>query len=1078
MKKYLSSQNIGSFVSWGVFFILLTTYWLTVPPTVSYWDCPEYVAGAWKLEIGHPPGNPVWMLVERMVTMLAPSGKEAALFVNLSSGLLTAFAGFFLCRSIYMGAGWLTEALLGQRRYDNLIKGVAAATGGLAFGWCDSAWYSAVEAEVYAMSIFMTALCVWLMVKWAFCHDPGRSTRYLILLAYLFGLSVGIHQLNLLCIPALAMLWGIKRGVRCIWKVLALFFLSLAAVGCVLVGMMPSTIALAADFELLAVNGLGLPRLWGVAAYLCALGGSLLLALAVTSRSTNTGVLAASVFPAIFLSGIFIFGDNTLAGAAVCAMVSLLLARGARFSPRRLNICMWMLAMLLTGYASYAIIPIRGGIPFPSNPAQPGEPFSFAAYQAREQYGGAPLLHGHTPYSRNILREETDSSGRNPRYTKVALTPGHPVFLPKTEGAVIRDPYGMLSAEDSTANAAAMQRNGDAYIVKGYTVKAVTTPELDMWLPRITSRDPSDLDSFSDWAGADTSTMVRTPVSEAIDMSGNFVTRMNPDGTRRKAWSYRPTYMQSLRMFLTYQAGYMYFRYLLWNFAGRQNDVHSTGEVEHGNFITGFTPLDNAMLGAEHALPDDLGKENKGRNRYFLLPLALGIFGIIWLCRAGKRGQKICVVIFMLFLMTGLAIVVYLNQAPGEARERDYSFLGSYLAFAGWIGFGTLGLLRSSKRFAPAVAAIPVLTVCWMGYENFDDHDRSGRMAASNLTANLLNSLEKDAIIFVNGDNNTFPLWYALEVEGIRKDVRVINLAYLGLPRYAAMLMRDWDGAKAIPSVLRPEEIIYDALLFPRIAPDASDSVADACAAIAALASSHDGLAHNTRISLPIPGHGNIVYPLRKLSQSERSNSLEFRKLMILNILAANSRSEHPRPVYWQRSLSGASFIGLDSLCTPSLLARRLGRPDVDERERLCLEGLSKLQAPNRQGHDVYMDMIPASQISSQRASLILAAKDMLANGKTATAARIAGAADTLLGYDPRSYAAVINADTTFRVRLELASLLEEIADSLPNETDGARTTHLRARARLLRQLDAEMQRQYNRYKRTLPPHLRLKMSR
>ncbi len=291
-------------------------------------------------------------------------------------------------------------------------------------------------------------------------------------------------------------------------------------------------------------------------------------------------------------------------------------------------------------------------------------------------------------------------------------------------------------------------------------------------------------------------------------------------------------------MLLTYQTGYMYFRYLLWNFLGRQNDAHSTGEVEHSNFITGILPVDNAMLGAEDALPASLGKDNKGRNRYFLLPFLLGIGGICTLLAAGKRGHKTCLATAMLFIMTGLAIVVYLNQSPGEPRERDYSFLGSYLAFAIWIGFGAFGAMRLAGKYAPAAALVPLFAVVWMFIENYDDHDRSGRLAASRITANILNSLDKDAILFVDGDNATFPLWYAQEVEGIRKDVRVINLAYLSMPLYAASMMNDWDGAKGVATTLRREEIIYGALQFPRIAADASDTVVSATEMLDSLGSS------------------------------------------------------------------------------------------------------------------------------------------------------------------------------------------------------------------------------------------------
>lgn len=1069
--------NSKLLVSWGVFFILLASYWLTVPPTVSFWDCPEYMAGAWRLEIGHPPGNPVWMLVERVVTMLAPSGEYAALFVNLSSGLFTAFAGFFLTNAVWLAAGWIVNALP-RRPWASLTRAVVSATAGLAFGWCDSTWYSAVEAEVYAMSVFMTALCVWLMVKWAFCADRNRSSRLLVLIAYLFGLSIGIHLLNLLCIPALAMVWAIKRGVRSFRGILLLFLLSLLAVGCVLAGMIPSTISLAAEFELFAVNTLGLPYLWGVAAYVILLGVALLLALTVTARSSNRGAMAAAVFPAIFLSGIFIFSSNFAAGAAVSAIVSLLLVRGHNFTPRRLNLCMWMLAMLLAGYSAYAIIPIRGDIPSPANPSFPGDPFSFASYQAREQYGGAPLLRGHTPLSRNILIEEFPDEDSVPVYRRIAMRRGHQIRARLLPGARLGDPYRTLTASDSAENSRLLQAGRDAYVVKGYNVKPVTTPELDMWFPRITSRDKADMQSFSDWAGMTHENMVSVSVTEALDSTGQFVTRLDASGRRPVKTSRRPTYAQSLRMFLTYQTGYMYFRYLLWNFSGRQNDVHSTGEVEHGNFITGFPLIDNAMLGAEEDLPDELGADNKGRNRYFMLPLILGIIGIVWLLRAGKRGRKTCVVVFMLFVMTGLAIVVYLNQAPGEPRERDYSFLGSYFAFAAWIGFGALALMRGGRRYAPIAAIIPLFTVIWMACENFDDHDRSGRRAASRLAANTLNSLEPDAILFVNGDNGTFPLWYASEVEGIRKDVRVVNLAYLSIPQYSAALMKDWDGAAALPSILRPEWILYNALLFPRIDSKApADSVADAVEMLRLLGMSGGKPIGVRNVTFPsfaasgATGNQNITYPLSNLSKSGKGDNLDFGRLMLFNFLVSNAASPNPRPVYWQRSLPRSSAIGLDSLFSTALLTLRLGDMETSQRRQEYLRGLAKLQAPNDAGRHVYMDAIPALHISSQRASLILASREMLRAGDIATASRLAMSADSLMGDDPRSFVTVTNADTLFSVRRELAALL----DSIAARQNSASARKFSIRAVELRRTDSIRRAQYIRYKKALPPRLRSK---
>lgn len=1071
---------IERIVSWGAFFILLATYWLTVAPTVSYWDCPEYVAAAWKLEVGHPPGNPTWMLVERVITMLAPSGKEAALFVNLSSGLFTALAGFFLAKTIFAAAGWVIESLK-PRPWPTLQRAVAAATGTLAFGWCDSVWYSAVEAEVYAMSVFMTSLCVWIMVKWAFCNSRTMSTRYLVLLAYLFGLSLGVHQLNLLCIPALAIIWGIKRGIRKWWKVTLMFVLSLMAIGCILTGMMPSTISLAAEFELIAVNSLGLPYLSGVVAYVLLLGISLLTALTATSRSTNRGLLAASVFPAIFLSGIFIFADNFAVGAALCAIVSLLLVRGHDFSVRRLNICMWMLSMLLTGYASYALIPIRGDIPSPANSNLPGDPFSFASYQAREQYGGAPLIYGHTPYSKSILREEYPQTGGKPVYRRFALERRHPVVSKKEPGARISDPYRMLTREDSIFNSKALKRRGDAYVVRSHAVRPVMTPELNMWFPRITSQDPADIVCFYDWTGMDKSNMTEVLVSEALDSAGNFVNKLDADGTRTPVKSYRPTYAQSLKMLLTYQTGYMYFRYLLWNFLGRQNDVHSTGEVEHGNFITGITPLDNAMLGAEDALPSLLGKDNKGRNSYFLLPFLLGIGGIIVLIIYGKRGHKVCLATTMLFIMTGLAIVVYLNQSPGEPRERDYSFLGSYLAFAIWIGFGAMGLTRIAGKHAPWISIIPAFSVIWMLIENHDDHDRSGRYAASRISANVLNSLEPDAIIFVDGDNTTFPLWYAQEVEGIRKDVRVINLAYLSMPKYFASLMRDWDGSRGVATTLGREDVIYGSMQFPRISDDASDSVVQPGVMLRQLADSETKECGFRYVWLKTGNGDSIAYPVRNLTRVAGGKTLDFRKLIMFDIIATNAASKNPRPLYWHLSLPARHYLGMESITSAGLFTRRFGLINAEEREKDYLRGLRMLVAPDDPEKDVYIDGAPAAQISYHRAGLLSAVKDMVRSGRIHTAMLLANAADSLTGTDGNTYSPVHRFDSIFKTREQMSLIFKELSDSLKssgNVIPEAQSAKILERAEYFSRQDSLVSEEWRKYYRTLPPRLRLKISR
>lgn len=1076
-KKYLWLEPA---TAWGAFLILLICYWLTVAPTVSFWDCPEYVSGAWLLEIGHPPGNPTWMLVERIVTMLAPSGEYAALAVNLSSGLFTAFAGFFLAKTIFRAGLWVLLKLPRKRIPAPVCAAGGALVGALAFGLCDSAWYSAVEAEVYAMSIFLTALCVWLMTKWAGTRSRRDSWRLLVLLAYLFGLSIGVHQLNLLCIPALAMIWAIRRGIRTPGRMAIIFLLSLVAVGCVLAGMMPSSISLAAEFELIAVNTFHLPRLWGVAAYIALLGASLLLALYATARFNNRGAMAAACFPAIFLSGIFILSDAFLAGAAISAVVAALMVKGHNFEARRLALCMWMLTMLLVGYSSYALIPIRGDIPSPANPSMPGNPFSFASYQSREQYGSAPLLYGQTPYSKLMYEESYDSDG-NPYYRKYATLPVHSYIVPKEKGA------RMNHALDSTlnaSNAALIERPGDAYLVKGVKLRNITTPELNMWFPRITSRNPDDIESYASWLGMDTSNMTRVAISEAFDSLGRAVPKADADGHRTSPIGYRPTYLQNLQWFAAYQTGYMYWRYLLWNFSGRQNDRPSQGGAQYGNFITGFPAIDNAMLGPQEMLPPSVGRENPGRNRYFMLPLILGIIGMCWLLGARRRGMELCSINAVLFIMTGIAITVYLNQAPGEPRERDYSFLGSYWAYALWIGFGAIAIARMLKSKWGFLIGLAV--VAWMGIENFDDHDRSNRYAARNLTYNILNSLEPNAIIFVSADNLTFPLWYAQEVEGIRRDVRVVNLSYLATPIYAANVMRPWREAEAVPTTLTREDLIWD--LFQRVKlPAYSPDTLDAVEALKLMKASDTPAFPCRYVRLKVATDSTAVYDLKKMA---RGDGVDFGNLMIFDIVATSAASPASRPIYWLDALGSAKMIGLQPFTSRWIMGNRFGIEHPDSVDAKILGSIDKFIAPNPLDRHVYMDRTPIVQLMQQRGAMTAVAERFLMRGKVEQAALALSKADRLFGEHPDSYGSIIVADTTYIVRRKMASLMLSTADSMQARIRQGRVNdirtrrlyetriaELRARGRMLSDHADRYQRQWEEFRDALPPRLVGKMA-
>ncbi len=1080
MRRSISSRSLLNIVSWSVFALLLTTYWLTTSTTVSYWDCPEYVTAAALLEIGHPPGNPVWMLVERIVTMLAPSPEWCAYAVNLSSGIFTAFAGFFLARVIFASVYWLSVTLPHRKRFPAKWGAAgSAAIGALAFGWCDSAWYSAVEAEVYAMSIFLTALCVWLMVKWAFAKNPHISVKLLILLAYILGLSIGVHQLNLLCIPALALMWGLRRGIRSPLKLLVVIMLGMLVVGCVLIGMMPSAISIAANLEIWCVNTLGLPKLSGVVLYLGLTGGALLLVLVVTARSHNRGVVAASAFPAIFLSGIFNIGGNAVVGAAVSALMTLLLVRPNHFDVRRLNLAFWMLAMLLTGYGAYALIPVRGGIPFPANPTMPGEPFAFAAYQAREQYGATPLLYGPTPYSAPMFQEEWTGNGKIPRYFRYALLKGNPQIVPFEQGARFSDTPDILTHDDSLINARGANPDKPGYVVKGHRLQNIFTPELNCWFPRITSRDPIDIRAYGDWVGMDTSTMARVAITEAFDTLGNPVAKMGNDGTRSHPVGYKPTIWQNLSFLGSYQISYMYLRYLMWNFCGRQNDIPSQGEVEHGNFITGIRCLDNAMLGAEEMLPGEAGEENRGRNKYYMLPLILGLTGLIWLSWKGRRRQAVAAITLLLFFMTGIAIVIYLNQTPGEPRERDYSFLGSFWTFGIWIGYGALAVARLCRtyRVLLPLLAIPGL----MCAQNFDDHDRRGRNAASTIARATLESLEPNAIIFVDGDNLTFPLWYAQEVEGVRRDVRIVNVSYLSIPSYAANLMRRWRESEPVASMLKREDIIYDALAYVRV--PASGDTLPAVELLQRL--KENPKAEFAAAYALIPGLPDSIscLDLRKLSVSGKERKVPLRGLLTLDIIATNTALTEPRPLYWSNAMNESTMMRLDSAAfTEMLWTRRLGNISDSARIELISRGIEGIGFPNTPDREVYMDPAPARMVGIARKSLVLAARGMIDDGKINDAVTALNKADIVLGNNPASYPFIKKGKDLVNIRTLLGELQKEAADSLLSQegSNGCDSLHLRAKAMELKARGDYNIRQHSKrmddwmkYRRALPARLR-----
>lgn len=992
------------------------------------------------------------MLVERIITMAFP-GKYAALAINLSSGLFTALAAMIMAKCIFIGAVWVLKPLSGKHsRYHAFLAGGAAFCGALIFGFSDSVWFSAVEAEVYALSLLLTALSVWIMLKWAMADSLQKGWKYLILLAYIFGLSLGVHQLNLLTVPVLALIWCARRGIAPWWKILLVFLLSLIVTGAILTGIMPSSIALAARFELFAVNNLGLPALYGVAAYIIALGSSLILALFVTSRSSNRGLLALSIFFPIFLSGLFIFSEHFLAGAAVSAIVSILMVRGSYFKPHRLNLAIWLLTMLLVGYSAYALIPIRGNVAAPSNSALPGDPFSFAAYQAREQYGASPLLYGHTPLSVPLILEEWNPDS-TPLYQQYSLQSVHPVYKRITAGMRLPDftDARKLTPEDSAANKQVTENlspadYGRKYVICGYKSEHILTPELDMWFPRITSRSSDIFPSYADWAGASPETMDSVKISEIITSDGIPGPRKKADGSPIEKFSFRPTYLQHLKFFISYQTAYMYLRYLMWNFSGRQNDYPSQGEVEHGNFITGFPSIDNAMLGAEELLPDSAGKKNPGRNRYFLIPFLLGLTGAVWLICVNRRGRLACGIIFALFVMTGIAIVVYLNQSPGEARERDYTFLGSYMAFAAWISAGEMAIALWISRivmkfrcFRTRGTLIPILIgflpsialAAYVAIENVDDHDRSGRRVASAMARNILESLDKNAVIFVDGDNYTFPLWYAQEVEGIRRDVKVVNISYLHSPNYAAAIRHAWEEAPALKSAFSDGDIIYNALLRTQLRVD-NDSIPMADDALKRMLSHPAPVINVSDIHFDIEGD-TITFPLQRLLIHPGGHTIDFGRLMMLDIIASNAGGSNPRPIYWINSLPLKRNLGLEDRTRQHIFARRLAADFKSNEEKRKVLNTELMQIrdfiPLNDSQDVYMDPTPAGIVTRLRADLIATGLRLADAEMMEEAAEVCRHIDRIVGNDSRTFINVMTSDTLFHTARNQSRLLRKAGE-------------------------------------------------
>lgn len=702
-------KRINALMGWGVFAIALVTYLLTLAPSVSFWDCGEFIACADKLQVGHPPGAPLYLMIARLFAVFAPDVTKIALFVNAVSAVCSAFTILFLFWTItHIG-----RKLLQDNKEENLSLGKiiaimgAGTVGALAFTFSDSFWFSAVEAEVYAMSSLFTAFVFWAVLKWEEEADEPFANRWLVLIAYIMGLSLGVHLLNLLAIPAIVLVVYFKKYKFSYKGFFLALFVAVTILGGILKIVLSGLLTVASWVELLFVNDFGWHYNSGLLFFLFVLFATLFFGIYWTYKNGkvfwNTFVLSFTV--------------------------------------------------MLIGFSSYAMIIVRAHALTPMNNNEATNVFSLKSYLNREQYGQKPLLFGN--YFNAPLEEGEDA---------ITMT-GYE--------------YALRNGKYEKA-----YRKYDYNFNKKYTTI----------FPRMYSSEMIHRYGYENWAGVKAD-------------------QVQP-----------PSFAQNLQFFFSYQLGHMYFRYFMWNFSGRQNGEQGHGELSMGNWITGIPFLDSIRLGNQANLPEFM-KNNPSRNEYYLLPLLLGLLGLFFQYGRGAKGKRSFLVVGMLFFLTGIAIVLFLNDTPFQPRERDYVYAGSFYAFAIWIGLGVLAVSQLlSKYIGDNKGAIGASILCFllvpaiMAKENWDDHDRSGRYWAHDVGQNyLMSANEKNSILFCYGDNDSFPLWYNQDVEGYRTDIRVANLSYLQSVWFMAQMQRKSYDSDPMPISMKKDQYregIRDQIMF------------------------------------------------------------------------------------------------------------------------------------------------------------------------------------------------------------------------------------------------------------------------
>lgn len=887
MKKFNFWDQV---CGWIVFAIAAATYLLTMEPTASFWDCGEFISSAYKFDVGHPPGAPFFMMMGHFFSLFASDPSHVAICVNALSALASAFTILFLFWTITALA---KKLVLSQSSIFNIQSSIAilgaGAVGALAYTFSDTFWFSAVEGEVYASSSLFTAVVFWLILKWDEQADEEGSDRWLIAIMYLMGLSIGVHLLNLLTIPAIVLVYYFRRYTFS-WKgVIIAFIVSCLILAAILYGIIPGVPTVAGWFELFFVNALGCPFNTGLYVYLALTLGLLGWGIVYTYRKLQTE-----------------YSEKL----------------------RWIHNSIVMVTVILIGYGSYAATVIRSSADTPMDQNSPDNVFALKSYLNREQYGDRPLLYGQY-YNAPVERKVEGN------YCVPVEKMGHAQYAPapKEEG------------------------KKDKYVLTGYKTSYVYNKKFCTLFPRMYSGTGDHVSAYKEWA----------------NIKGK---KVRFDDCGQKKSDYCPTFGENLRFFFSYQVHFMYWRYFMWNFAGRQNDLQSYGDITKGNWISGIPFLDNARLGDQSKLPTIL-KENKGHNVYYMLPLLLGIIGIIW--QIGKRvgkdnseGLRSFTIVFLLFFLTGLAIVIYLNQTPYQPRERDYAYAGSFYAFCIWIGFGVLALIdwltkplsKNQSSIINSQLAITIAVViaslgvpALMAQQNWDDHDRSPRYSCRDFGANYLRSCETQGVIFTNGDNDTFPLWYNQEVEGEGTDLRVCNLSYLQTDWYIDQMKRPYYESEALPITWEYKDYMANKNEIVRVNAriDSPLSVETAFDFVCSdnPRTKMDGDSYIPSKSLYFDGPNGEQIPLASKSYYTRS------ELMIMEMLEQNNWK---RPYYFAVSCGDSYYLGLKPYFEMTGLAYRItpqrsrdGQPRVNT-EVMYENMMHKFSFGNMDYPGVYID--------------------------------------------------------------------------------------------------------------------------